>query len=83
MSTVYIWHGSDGSATNEFAVCCPNCEDRLVLHQPDPDLPNRLLATCNDCKAWYLADEKGGSLIPILRHGRRNDRTPIDRPRSD
>lgn len=73
MSAVYFWQESDGSATNELGICCPHCEDRLVLHQPDPDLPNRLLATCNDCKAWFLTDENAESLIllpPIPRERR-------------
>jgi hypothetical protein len=31
----------------------------MTLHQPDPDLTERLLATCEECKAWYLAIPKG------------------------
>ena len=35
------------------APCCPACERLLNLHQPDESLPNRLLATCDSCLAWY------------------------------
>jgi hypothetical protein len=33
---------------------CPQCGDELVLHQPDPGRPDRLLATCKVCHAWFL-----------------------------
>lgn len=35
---------------------CPSCQTPLDFHIPDPDLPNRLLATCEECKTWYLMD---------------------------
>jgi hypothetical protein len=35
------------------APCCPRCKHVLDLHQPDENLPNRLLATCDSCLRWY------------------------------
>ena len=36
------------------SIACPKCGGRIEVHQPDPDLPRRLLATCDDCKEWFL-----------------------------
>ncbi|MFO0950050.1 MAG: hypothetical protein U0835_02650 [Isosphaeraceae bacterium] len=36
------------------ASSCPLCGGGLEIHQPDCDLPRRLLATCDDCKAWFV-----------------------------
>jgi hypothetical protein len=33
---------------------CPGCRADLALHQPDADLPDRLIATCRACHAWFL-----------------------------
>ncbi len=44
---------------------CPRCGCPLTLHQPDPDLADRLLATCDECKSWYLTDPEGTELDPI------------------
>ena len=35
---------------------CPLCEGELSFHQPDVDLSDRLLGTCQECKTWYLMD---------------------------
>jgi hypothetical protein len=35
---------------------CGTCDVPLDIHQPDPDLPDRLLGTCRVCKAWWLLD---------------------------
>jgi hypothetical protein len=35
---------------------CPQCALTLSLHIPDPQLPDRMLAVCEDCKSWYLLD---------------------------
>jgi len=35
---------------------CPNCGESLETHQPDPELPNRLLGVCEECKSWYVLD---------------------------
>ena len=36
---------------------CPGCGGDIELHQPDIELPNRLLGTCQDCKTWYLLND--------------------------
>ena len=47
------------------APSCPNCGSALSIHQPDEELPNRLLATCNCCKSWFLTDGSG-ALGPVV-----------------
>lgn len=64
MSQVFSWRDSDHSG-GEVCVGCPACEGVLTLHQPDADLPDRLLATCEECKSWYLSNQDGSVLIPI------------------
>ncbi len=59
MSTVFIWRDSDKVSQSAFAMSCPACECELTLHQPDPELPGRLLATCDECKSWFLANFEG------------------------
>ena len=65
MSTVYKWRHSDHFSVNSLSMCCPSCEHPLTLHQPDLDLPDRLLATCDECKSWFLANSDATVLIPI------------------
>lgn len=38
------------------AVPCLRCEKLLDIHQPNPEQPERILATCEACKRWYLVD---------------------------
>ena len=47
-------------------VCCPQCDTPLTLHQPDEELVDRLLATCEACKSWFLANTDATVLTPIL-----------------
>jgi hypothetical protein len=35
---------------------CPRCACLMTLHQPDPELTDRLLAVCEYCKSWYLTN---------------------------
>ncbi len=44
---------------------CPSCGSPLTLHQPDSELKDRLLATCGDCKSWYVTDTQDSDLIPV------------------
>jgi hypothetical protein len=44
---------------------CPQCGHALALHQPDPELPDRLLGTCEECKSWYLTNPRGTTLSPV------------------
>ena len=52
---------------------CLQCRTALVLHQPDPDAPDRLLATCAGCGSWHLVDltEAVLILLPSCRTLRR------------
>lgn len=43
-----------GPVCEEIDPECPRCGGNLALHQPHCDLPDRLLAACDDCLAWYL-----------------------------
>jgi hypothetical protein len=47
---------------------CLGCREPLELHQPDRNLPNRLLATCSRCLAWALIDinDRGEMIITRL-----------------
>jgi hypothetical protein len=67
MSTVYRWSPIDEFAPGVLAISCPNCEADLALHQPDPELVGRLLATCDECKSWFLANSEGNVLIRVPR----------------
>lgn len=44
---------------------CPDCHGRLVVHQPDERQPERLLATCRACFAWFLMDAPGRILLRL------------------
>jgi hypothetical protein len=35
---------------------CLKCSSELTIHQPDINLPERLLGVCESCKHWYLID---------------------------
>ena len=35
------------------ALRCPLCNQVFNLHQPDENLPNQLLATCDYCQRWF------------------------------
>ncbi|MGO9464782.1 MAG: hypothetical protein ACLQVF_11605 [Isosphaeraceae bacterium] len=65
MSAVFAWHDPIQPEAPSLSFCCPGCENALTIHQPDPELPRRLLATCDECKAWYVMDPEGSDLIPI------------------
>ena len=65
MSTVYTWRLSEEFDPSSPSICCDVCENLLVLHQPDSETPDRLLATCEGCEAWFLANGDGTVLIPL------------------
>lgn len=52
---------------------CPRCRSPLDLHQPDPDRPDRLLATCGGCGAWYLPGHAAGGELLRLPDGDRDE----------
>lgn len=35
---------------------CRKCGSDLTLHQPDTEMPERILGTCDECKTWYVFD---------------------------
>jgi hypothetical protein len=47
---------------------CPVCGGCLDLHQPDSDLTTQLLATCGDCKTWYVLRQydQGSHLVALI-----------------
>ena len=48
---------------------CLHCEGALVVHQPDPWYPGRLLGICKACRSWCLmdlnADETRWLVVPL------------------
>jgi hypothetical protein len=42
----------------------------LSLHQPDYRRADRLLATCDDCKTWYLTTHRAKTLVRLPDIGR-------------
>ena len=52
----------DGSSLSPIPLrrssACRTCWSDLILHQPDPEMPERILGTCDECKTWYLFDVK-------------------------
>jgi hypothetical protein len=48
-------------------VGCPNCQCELSVHQPDLELPDRMLGTCPECKSWYLMDWVEGVMLLMPR----------------
>jgi hypothetical protein len=65
MSAVFSWQDYDQVAPGCLAICCPRCESGLTLHQPDADVPDRLLATCDECKSWFLANSDATVLSQV------------------
>jgi hypothetical protein len=47
---------SDSDTIETVPQVCRACGSELDLHQPDPEMPERLLGTCGDCKTWYLLE---------------------------
>ncbi len=46
-------------------VPCPVCRQAVVVHLPDIAAPHRLLATCNQCKSWFLMDDASETMIQL------------------
>ena len=44
---------------------CPQCQFPLEIHQPDPTVADRLLATCSNCDTWFVTNSKGDPIIPL------------------
>jgi hypothetical protein len=54
MDSMDSGHDSSPLDTDWRVIPCPICQCPLVLHQPDREVADRLLATCDDCKSWFL-----------------------------
>lgn len=49
------------------SACCSSCGARVDLHQPDLEVPERLLASCPRCGTWALLMElPGGGKTIVL-----------------
>ena len=44
---------------------CTACLSPLELHQPDEQLPTRLLGTCSRCRSWFLIDAVEKVMVPL------------------
>ena len=55
----------DVAAIPDLPYHCPRCACPMTLHQPDLELTERLLATCEYCKSWYLTNTIDTKLSPI------------------
>lgn len=55
-----------GAAPQDLAVFrCLTCQVLLTIHQPDVNLPDRLLGTCPECRCWFLVDAGSGILVRL------------------
>ena len=63
---------------------CSGCHRDLALHQPDPQSPDRLLGTCEECHAWFLILAVPGLMIRLPDEQDLPDASPapIGRPQS-
>ncbi len=64
-------------------ISCRACGAPLDVCQPDPNLPDRFLATCPDCLSWFLVESTGDqsmawmiSLDPLIGPSRLRDLRP-------
>jgi hypothetical protein len=61
----------------DLSCCCPRCGCLLTRHQPDPELADRLLATCDDCKSWYLTTNPSGTALSPIRRTKARPCRPL------
>src|SRR5262249_37198314 len=52
-------------AEHATAMACPRCHACLLIHQPDQHLPDRLLATCDECRTWFLIHAAVGVILRL------------------
>ena len=65
MSDVFAWESREQGQNNVLPRCCPRCDNDLALHQPDAEMADRLLATCENCKSWFLTNSDLSVLVPL------------------
>jgi hypothetical protein len=51
------------AGTAPSGVRCPRCNSPMEIHQPDPELVDRFLATCDECSLWLVRNSKDDVLI--------------------
>jgi hypothetical protein len=44
---------------------CPDCLGHIIIHQPDERRPDRLLATCESCSAWFLMTTASATMVRL------------------
>jgi hypothetical protein len=51
-------------------LACPVCQTSLEIHQPDLDMPERLLGSCPSCRNWTIVDIRcdGQMALTALPH---------------
>jgi hypothetical protein len=42
---------------------CPRCNSPMAIHQPDPELVDRYLATCDECRLWVVRNSKEDVIV--------------------
>jgi hypothetical protein len=68
------------------SIACRVCGAPLDVCQPDPNLPDRFLATCPDCLTWFLVESSTdqaeiqiASLAPLVGLGHPQNRRQAPR----
>jgi hypothetical protein len=64
------WFMSEPDSIEVDPLVCRKCASVLTLHQPDSDMPDRILGTCGGCKTWYLfnGDLDDVEIAPVRTH---------------
>src|SRR5262245_22727434 len=52
-------------ADDATGMACPRCHAYLLIHQPDQQLPDRLLGTCYACRTWFLMNATAGVIVRL------------------
>ncbi|HEV3163259.1 MAG TPA: hypothetical protein VGZ22_04405 [Isosphaeraceae bacterium] len=50
------------------SILCPKCQGPITVHQPDAQLPDQLLGTCDGCGAWYVLGLMSASNEALVLH---------------
>jgi hypothetical protein len=53
------WPSDNNGSESLMSIACPECSHPLEIHQPDQNLPSRLLGICALCQVWLLIDIDG------------------------
>ena len=63
MTTLALFERTRFEVANQ--ILCARCQSELESHQPDVELPERLLGTCEGCGTWYLIDADAGVMFAL------------------